>query len=167
MKSPTILFVALFCFILGNTSAQEKDLKANTSKETVETSNIANLLNSKTFEFIANTAYPASGSPKNLVGSSYSVTFSSEMVLSNLPFYGRAYSGMALSRDKGMRFKGKPENYTIEKNNEYQVNATVNAENDTYEISLSVSESGYAYLSISSNDRGTISYQGEIVKVRK
>ncbi len=163
MRTRNILFSALFCFILGSASAQEKDIKTNTSQETKDTSNIGNLLNSKTFEFIANTAFPTIGAPKNLVGSNYSVTFSPEMIISNLPFYGRGYSGMALGRDKGMRFQGKPENFTVEKNKEYQVNATVNGESDTYSISISVSSSGFATLAISSNDRGIITYQGEIV----
>ncbi|MBK5213831.1 MAG: DUF4251 domain-containing protein [Flavobacteriaceae bacterium] len=167
MKKHIFLFAAFFCFILGSVKAQENAIKANTNQETNDTNNIENLLNSKTFEFVANTAYPTSGIPKNLVGSNYSVTFSPEKIVSNLPFYGRAYSGMALGRDKGMRFQGKPENFTIEKNKEYQGSATVNAENDTYEISLSVSSSGYATITISSNDRGTISYQGEIVETQK
>ncbi len=167
MKVNNILFIALVCFILGNASAQEKNIKTNTEQETVDTSSIGNLLNSKTFEFIANTVFPITGSPKNLVGSGYSVTFSPEMIISNMPFYGRAYSGMALGRDKGMRFQGKPENFIVEKNNEYQVKASVNGESDTYSISISVSSSGFATLAISSNDRGVISYQGEIVKVQK
>lgn len=161
MKIHTILMTTLFCFILGNTFAQEKSVKAQGSNETINMSSIEELLNSKTFEFIANTAYPASGTPKNLVGSSYSVSFSPEMIISNLPFYGRGYSGMAMGRDKGMRFQGKPEKFSIEKKKEYEVKTIVN-DGDTFEISLSVSDSGYATLTISSNNRGTISYQGEI-----
>ncbi|SRX76181.1 DUF4251 domain-containing protein [Aequorivita antarctica] len=162
MKTSNLLFAVLFYFILVSALAQEKDIKASTSQETENTSNIENLLNSKTFEFVANTAFPISGTPKNLVGSGYSVTFSPEKIVSNLPFYGRAYGGMALGRDKGMRFQGKPKNFTIEKNKEYKVNTTVNDEGNTYLIALSVNDSGYASLTISSNDRGTISYQGEV-----
>lgn len=161
MKLKTILTAALISFILGNVSAQEKGLKADTDKETVSISNIAGLLDSKTFEFIAHTVFPSTGSPKNLVGSSYSVTFSPEMIISNLPFYGRGNSGMALRKDTGMRFKGLPEDYIFVKKKEYQVDVIVNDE-DTYEISLSVSDSGNAKLSISSNRRGTITYQGEV-----
>lgn len=158
MKTPRILNFILVLFIFGSITAQNKTEKAHTSIET--------LLNSKNFEFIANTAIPTSGPTKDLVGSNYSITFTPEMIISNMPFYGRAYSGMALGRDKGMRFKGKPENFNIEKNKEYQVNATVTAENDTYEISMSVSDSGYATLIISSNHRGVISYQGEVVQIQ-
>ncbi len=159
MKALRIFSAVVVFFIFGNVFAQNETEKEQTSIET--------LLNSKNFEFIANTAIPLSGPTKNLVGSNYSITFTPEMAISNMPFYGRAYSGMALGRDKGMRFKGKPENFTIEKTGEYQVSTTVNTENDTYEISLSVSDSGYATLTISSNDRGTISYQGEVVQIQK
>lgn len=168
MKAYRILLTILFGFIfLASAASQEKDIEANTNQENVDTRSIGNILNSKNFEFIANTVFPTTGSPKNLVGSGYSVTFSPEMIISNLPFYGRAYSGMALSRDKGMRFQGKPEDFTVEKNKEYQVSVSVKGESDTYSISISVSSSGFATLAISSNDRGVISYQGEIVKVRK
>ncbi len=168
MKTYSILFTVLFCFIFpASVVSQEKDLKANTNQETSAISAVASLLNSKTFEFIANTTYPTSGIPKNLVGSNYSMTFSPKMIISNLPYYGRGYSTIAISRDKGMRFEGTPENFIIKKDREYQVRASVNSENDTYEISLSVSDSGYASLSISSNNRGTISYQGEVVPIQK
>ena len=165
MKTYNLLFGLLFCFILGSASAQEEDINSNTNNDTIETDTgrIAGLLNSKTFEFIANTVFPAGETPKNLVGSGYSVSFSPEMVISNLPFYGRGYTGMTMGRDKGMRFEGAPENFTISDESDYEVNATVNGESDTYSISMSVSISGYATLSISSNDRGTITYQGEVV----
>lgn len=166
MKTHTLLLSALFCFIIGSTSAQEKNIEANPNKEITDTGRITELLKSKTFEFIANTVYPASGTPKNLVGSGYSVTFSPEIIISNLPFYGRGYTGMTMGRDKGMRFEGTPENFTISEKNDYEINATVNGESDTYSISMEVSVSGYATLTISSNDRGTITYQGEVISAQ-
>ncbi len=156
MKALRILYTLVVLFIFGSTTAQNKTEKPHTSIET--------LLNSKNFEFIANTALPLGQPPKNLVGSNYSITFSPEMVISNMPFYGRAYSGMIMGRDKGMRFKGKPEDFIITSaKNGYNVTTTVKGETDIYVISISVGYSSFATLSISSNDRGTISYQGEIV----
>lgn len=156
MKALRILYTLVVLFIFGSTTAQNNTEKPHTSIET--------LLNSKNFEFIANTALPLGKPPKNLVGSNYSITFSPEMVISNMPFYGRAYSGMIMGRDKGMRFKGKPEDFIITSaKNGYNVTTTVKGETDIYVISISVGYSSFATLSISSNDRGTISFQGEIV----
>lgn len=165
LKVKIFLLIAFFCFAFGNLTAQEKNKKP---KETVqaESNRVEHLLDSHTFEFIANTVLPTGESSKNLVGSGYSITFSPEQIVSNLPFYGRGYSGMAMGRDKGMRFKAKPENFTVEKEKEYQVKATVKDE-DTFKILLSISNSGYATLTISSNNRGTISYSGEVVGGRQ
>lgn len=165
MKKHIFLFGALFSLLLGNLQAQVKTEKTQPSVKT-EQSRIETLLNSKNFEFIAKTMFPTGGTPKNLVGSGYSLSFSPEIIISHLPFYGRAYSGMATKRDKGMRFKGKPEGFTIEKKKEYQVNTSVN-DGGTFEISLSVSDSGNATLSISSNNRETIRYQGEVIALAK
>ena len=156
MKTQHILYFVLIFFSFGQVNSQGKTEKAKSSIET--------LLNSKNFEFIANTAIPLTGAPKDLVGSNYSITFTPEKVISYMPFYGRAYSGMAYGRDKGMRFEGKPEDFIITNTGKgYEINANVKGENDTYIISIITGNSGFATLSISSNDRGTISYQGEIV----
>jgi hypothetical protein len=156
---------AFFCFILGNVIAQETNKKPQEMVK-VDTGRVEDLLQSKNFEFKANSVTPATGTPKNLVGSGYSVTFSVEEVISNLPFYGRAYSGMKLGRDQGLKFQGKPENFNIKTEKGYQVNTTVN-DGEVYELALSVSKSGYATLTVTSNARGTISYQGEITKVSR
>lgn len=162
MKTRNILFAVLFCFILGGVNAQDKTAKAQLAPK-AEQSKTEVLLNSKTFEFIANTMYPMGQSSKNLVGSDYSVTFSPEMIISNMPFYGRSYSAMAIGKDKGMRFKGAPEDFTVEKiRRGYEVKTTVKNDRDTFSLLLTVSDSGYATLSISTNNRETISYHGEV-----
>lgn len=162
MKTRNILFAALFCFILGGVTAQDKTAKTQLPTKT-DQSKMAILLNSKNFEFIANTMYPLGQPPKNLVGSSYSVTFSPEMIISNMPFYWRAYSAMISGKDKGMRFKGTPEDFTVsEMKKGYEVKVTVKNDNNTYTILLTVSESGFASLSINTNNRDTLNYQGEV-----
>lgn len=168
MKIHKILFSALFLFILGDAIAQETSTKAKANIEKAQTGRIEQLLDSKNFEFIANTVYPSGGPSKNLVGSEYSITFTPEMVISNLPFYGRAHSGIAMAQDTGMRFKGKPEMLGVEKNAKgFEIISKVQDENDNFSISMSVSKSGYATLTIRSNNRGSISYHGEVVDIKK
>lgn len=160
------LFAAFFSLAIGNVQAQFRTAEKKLIVKT-EQSSIESLINSKNFEFIANTAYPTSGPSKNLVGSDYAMIFSPESIKSHLPYYGRAYSGMNMGRDKGMRFEGKPEEFIIEKNAKgYQIQSKVEAENDRFSITLTVSESGYATLTINSDNRGTISYYGEVISVQ-
>jgi hypothetical protein len=82
-----------------------------------------------------------------------------------MPFFGRAYAGAGYGGDGGLKFKEKPGTFTIEKNKkEYTVTAVVKGDNDTYKISLSVGFEGNARLTINSNNRSSISYNGNISK---
>tara|TARA_B100001146_G_C16014356_1_gene362277 strand:+ start:55 stop:558 length:504 start_codon:yes stop_codon:yes gene_type:complete len=167
MKKYIFLFGILFNLVFVTANAQDK-IEKDQLAETVKQSKMDVLMNSKNFEFIANTMFPLGQPPKNLVGSNYSITFSPEMMVSNMPFYGRSFSNMALGRDKGMRFKGKPEIFTVGKeNNGYVVEAKVENENDIYTLFLKISESGFATLSIKTNDRQTTAYEGEVVSIQE
>jgi hypothetical protein len=163
MKRTIFLMTLLLCFTLGNAqnTSSTSQVAPNSGQSAIET-----LLTSKNFEFVANTVLPLGQPPKNLVGSDYSVTFSPEMIVSNMPYYGRAYRTL-MGRDKGMRFKGAPENFTVAaEDNNYKAHATVEDENDSYSILLTVEHSGIATLTISSNGRESIEYHGEVVSVK-
>lgn len=161
MKSHTIFALLAICFISGPLFSQNKEEMAKPSVKTPKTFEASMM--SKTFEFVAITAFPLGQSPKDLAGSNYSISFTPELIASHLPFYGTGHSGMALQRDKGMRFKGAPENFTVEKTERgYEVKAKVTDENDIFSISLTVSNSRTATLNISSNNRSSISYYGEV-----
>lgn len=80
-----------------------------------------------------------------------------------MPFYGRAHRGIRYGGDEGLKFTGVPENFTLSKaKKNYLHNATVKGEKDPFRISLLVGFEGSATLSITSNNRSTISYTGEI-----
>lgn len=159
--------IVLICFFGIATNAQEPTVRKQLATQP-EISKIEALLNSQQFEFVANTMYPMGLQPKNLVGSGNSVTFSPELIISNLPFYGRSYTAITMGRDKGMRFKGAPENFVVKKTAKYyKVTTSVTGQRDTYSLSLSVSKSGYATLSITSKNRDIINYHGEIVAVKQ
>ncbi|HEX2920966.1 MAG TPA: DUF4251 domain-containing protein, partial [Bacteroidales bacterium] len=66
--------------------------------------------------------------------------------------------------DSGLHFKGKPDDFTVEKNRKanYQVTVNVSESTDNFRLFLTVSFDGSASLSISSNNRESISYVGEI-----
>lgn len=165
MKKHTFILAALFCILITPIYAQNETVKAQLATPKVQ-NDVRALLNSNNFEFVANTVFPLGQPPKNLVGSDYTITFSPKMVISNMPYYGRAYS-TPMGRDKGMRFKGAPEIFTVStKGSPYSVQTTVTNEKDTYSISLEVEASGYATLGIATNNRQTITYHGEVVALK-
>lgn len=157
------VFCGMLLLLVVGVSAQEKD-RGSSQEFQREEEMLKNLMESGKFEFLAETVFPMGQPPKNIVGEDYSISFSSEKITSVLPFYGSAHRGMILGKDKGMRFHGQPENFHIERRNEgYEISATVKTRDDVFRISLTAKSLGNASLSISSNNRSTISYQGEIV----
>jgi hypothetical protein len=162
------LLVLLMAVFAASGFAQEKTKKQIKQEQKIEKQKqIEALLNSKTFVFNATRALPQGGKSINLT-SSYDVKFSPNLVESNLPYYGRAYSGVGYGGDAGMKFEGKPEEFTVTKGKKnYSIDAVVKGNNDTYRLSLTVSFEGSGSLSITSNNRSFISYNGDITAPEK
>lgn len=146
MKKLMLLIVVFSVFNFTNSSAQEKIVQKEDS-----------------YEFLARTMLPMSMSPKDISADGYSVKFSKEEIVSELPYFGTVRKNTNLGRDKGMRFRGKPEQYEVLKNEkETVVEAIVKTENDRFVLTLTISPSNYAMLNIQSRNREIIVYQGEI-----
>jgi hypothetical protein len=164
-----IRLLVLFLAIFATTGfAQEKSKKQIKEEQKIEKQKqIDMLVNSKTFVFNATRALPQGGKSINLT-SSYDMKFSPDLIESYLPYYGRAYSGVGYGGDSGMKFDGKPEEFTVTKGKKnYSINAVVKGNNDTYRLSLTVSFEGSGTLSITSNNRSFISYNGDITAPEK
>ncbi len=165
MKTRIVFVLALSALITTAGFSQEKTKKELKAEKKIEKQKQTEaLVNSKEFLFTARTAMPQGGRSINLTTNPGSVQFHPDLIKSDMPYFGRVTGSAAYGgRDGGMKFEGKPEGYTVTaKKNGYQVNAEVKGENDTYRLSLSVSSEGSSSLSITSNNRSVISYNGEI-----
>jgi hypothetical protein len=164
-----IIFVVIATFFVTSGFAQEKSkkqIKEEQKKEQQQQTEA--MVNSKTFVFVARTALPQGYKTVNLNTSEYNVTFKPEYIVSYMPFYGKAYSGVGYGGDAGLKFEGKPEEFTVTKSKKnYQVNAVVKGQNDVYTISATISFTGSASLTILSNNRSSISYNGEIATIKE
>jgi hypothetical protein len=164
-----ILMLLFTAFSLTNTIAQEKSKKQLKEEQKLEKQKqIALLVASKEFVFATNRVLPQGGRSINLT-SDYFVDFHPEFIKSDLPFFGRAYSGIGYGgSDAGMKFEGKPTVYSIEKKKKnYVIKADVRGERDSYSMMLLVYFEGSATLSINSNNRSSISYDGDIKEFKK
>ena len=164
MKTKVPILVMLLTLFVINSYSQEKSKQELKEERKIERQKQTEaLVNAREFVFTGNTAFPQGGNSINLTSNTNYVKFHPDRIESELPFYGRAYSGAGYGGDTGMKFDGKPEEYTVTKTKkEYQIEAVVKGENDTYRILLSVGFEGSASLSIISNNRSSISYSGEI-----
>ncbi|MDN3723563.1 DUF4251 domain-containing protein [Aequorivita sp. SDUM287046] len=169
MKNPVFILLWL-CLSIGNLGfAQEETKKQQKAERKAELNKeIAQLIDSREYAFVANTVLPLSLPPINLNPGSADVIFGPEMVTSNLPFFGVAYSGADLSHDQGMAFSGAPTNYKIKNRKKtYDIEMDIKTDNDSYSLSLSVGLDGNALLTISSTHRSDVSYSGNIARIRK
>ncbi|WP_269242992.1 DUF4251 domain-containing protein [Flavobacterium limnophilum] len=163
------LMLVLITFSFSNASAQEKTKKQLKEEAKLEKQKkVALLVDSKEFVFSPRSVSPQGGRSITLTDVSYSMEFHPDLIKSYLPFFGRGYGGIGYGGDSGMDFEGKPTVYTIEKTKKsYLIKAEVKGERDSYSIMLSVYFEGNAYLSINSNNRSSISYDGDIKAIEK
>jgi hypothetical protein len=157
--------IILLCFLATTASAQEpakktkQELKLEKQKETEE------LINSKSFIFVARTAFPSGGRSTTISSGASTVKFTPEMIKSDLPFFGTSTRPTGYGTDSGMKFEGKPDEYTMEqKKKGYEISLIVKTSDDSYHINLSVGSDAYASLSIFCNNRSSMSYSGVIEK---
>ena len=164
MKSKLFTAIFVFTLIVVTAYSQEKTKKEIKEEEKLQKQmQIEALINGKDFVFIARYALPMGAKQVDLTSNPNYVKFNSDMMDGYMPFFGTATSGIGLSGDNTIKFKSKPEVFNIEKKKKsFEVEAKVKGENDIYRLSLSVMFEGSASLSIISNNRSTISYQGEI-----
>jgi len=169
MKTKIAIFGILFSLIMSNSFSQEKSKKELKAERKIEARKQTEaMVNAKEFVFIGTTALPTGARSVNLTTRSNFVKFYPELIESDMPFFGRAYSGVGYGGDDGLKFEGKPEEYTFTKGEKnYLIKAVVKGENDTYRLTLTVFFEGSASLSISSNNRSSISYNGDIAAPEK
>lgn len=166
MKSKVFIVLLLSCFLTYSVFSQEKtgkQLKAE--RELQKQKETEALINAKNFVFEAQKVMPQGGRLLHLDYNTYFLNFSEKMTTCDLPFFGRAYNVGYGGTDGGIKFEGVPENVQIEKKKKYYIiKASVKGKDDSYDLLFSIYFDGSASLSVNSNKRASISYDGEIHK---
>jgi hypothetical protein len=164
MKLKFSVLLVLFSIIMTTGFSQEKTKKQLKEEQKLEKQKqVEAIVNAREFVFVGRIANPTGMRSVNLSSNPNYVKFSPDMIDSQMPFYGRAYSSVGYGGDSGLKFKGKPEVFTVEKGKkDFDIKVIVNGENDRYTLYLNVGFEGNASLSVNSNNRSTISFMGEI-----
>lgn len=151
MKSLFALSVLLFSSTV--TLAQKLD------KETVQKA-----VNSKQFVFKAQTVLPMTGTSRFLT-SDYEVKLLGDSLVSYLPYFGRAYSATYGERG-GIDFTSTKFDYKVKpgKKGGWDVTIETNDVRNAQRLNFSISDNGYAYLQVTSNNRQPIAFNGYIVE---
>jgi hypothetical protein len=151
--SPAITALLLFMASCGPSK------QASTLTET----EVTNMVNAKAFSFKADQMYPAGGKTR-LLTETYLFKVSPQEVNADLPYMGRAYTANISTTDGGMRFTSRDFSYQQNpgKKNSWTVTINPRDQSDVRECILTIQSNGSADLSITSNNRQPIRYNGHI-----
>lgn len=167
MVANKIIVTLLMVFFLTSGHGQKTSKKEQRGKDRMEKQHqIDSLINSKVFVFVATRALPQGGNSIDLTTNSNSLKFHPEKIESYMPFFGRAYS-IDYGGNGGIKFEGKPEEYKVvtkKGGKGFEIYATVSVTRDNYKLTLIVNPDGNAFLTIDSNQRSPISYNGNVMK---
>lgn len=138
------------------------------SKKQDKLAQIESLVQSKNYVFIAQTAFPMGGHAINLT-SVYNVKLSGDTVVSDLPYYGRAYEAPMNPSEGGMNFTSTKFSYDVKarKKGGWDISISPGDTKDVRQMFLTISSEGYATLQVGSNNRQNISFNGYITSKNK
>jgi hypothetical protein len=155
---------AILLFLAGVVHAQN----SKNNKKQEKTAEIQQLIQSKSFVFVAQNAAPQTGRNINLT-SSYDLRLSKDTLIAALPYYGRAYVAPMNPSEGGFNFTSTKFTYTIaeRKKGGWDINLQPSDTKDVRQMLLTVSEDGYASLQVTSNNRQPISFTGYITSKSK
>ncbi|MDQ6529989.1 DUF4251 domain-containing protein [Flavobacterium sp. LHD-85] len=163
MKTKMSVLLFLLSVVNFSVSGQEKTKKElKQERELKKQNEIKALIDSQNFVFEAQKATPQGGRLIQLDYNTYFLKFNTDNTTCDLPFFGRGYN-VGYGTDGGIKFEGKPQNVRVEsKKNNTILKATVRGASDVYDLTFSIFYNGSTTLSVSSNNRGPISYDGVI-----
>jgi hypothetical protein len=166
MKTRYYMLTLMLLFVVSASYAQESGKKSKAERKIEQQNQTKELVDSKIFLFLGNTAYSEKGRSVTITSGPNTVSFSPEIVKSNLPFFGEAKTASAgFGSQTGYTFEGKPEEYTFESVKKgYKLKTVVKANNETYTLNLTISPDGNANLNIYSINKSSMRYNGEIRK---
>ncbi|RVT77433.1 DUF4251 domain-containing protein [Flavobacterium sufflavum] len=170
MKTHKIVVLLLLCcsFFIG--FSQEKTKKQLRAEKRLEKEReIEKLINAKEFEFVAQNSNSQTFRFVDLTTNPNFIKFKPDFIKSDMPFFGRGYSGLAYGgSDAGLKFEGKPEKFTVKKEKKgYIIDVAIKGQQDYFNMTLSVSFEGSTTLSVISNNRAPINYFGEIMPIKE
>lgn len=156
-------FSMLIVFSQGKTKQQIKEEQKLAKQKKVEA-----LIDSKEFEFVGQMAYPQGGRSIDLTTNTNYLQFKNDSIYSEMPYFGRAYAGVAYGSGGGLSFKGPIKDYSLTKGKKnYIIKGEVRGSSDYFFVILTVYFGGGASLTISSNNRDSINYNGDIKELKK
>ena len=126
------------------------------------------LVDSQQYIFHAQTVSPMTGRQRFLT-TDYTIKVSKDTIMTDLPYFGRAYSAPINPSDGGIRFTSTSFGYKVtpRKKGGWDVTIQPKDARDVQQMILTIFDNGKADLRVNSNNRQPISFNGYITDVKK
>jgi len=157
-------FISAWFMLLLITQVNAQD-KAQPSQIPAETSDPLELVESGSFMFKADRALPSGAGSIDVTTRPNKVEVIDEIAKGDLAFFGSNTMAAYNPEGGGIKFDGEIKNKKIkkkEKRNQLILSFSVQGKGDNYSCIFTITQSGSASLTINSNHRSTISYNGRI-----
>jgi len=163
--------ICLLLMVLSTLSVHAQTSKAD--KNAAKAADLKRLIDSKSYIFLANQAFPMGGGMINLTGINFDLKLANDTLTTFLPYYGVAFSAPINPTEGGIKltttkFSHKP---VQKKNGSYEItikpiNPEVRGAADVNWMVLNISPSGYGILQVFSFNRQPISFNGWLEEVK-
>ncbi|MEP6583435.1 MAG: DUF4251 domain-containing protein [Ginsengibacter sp.] len=157
--------LSLLFFITMLSSNCSSTRNTTSYKNDSSLSAIKNMIDMHKFVFVAETMSPLRGRLRNLT-SGYDVRVSPDTLMSDLPYFGRAYTAPLDPSQGGIKFTSTKFSYDVsqEKSNKWNIVIRPGDGQDVRQLIFTVFENGTASLNVTSNSRDAISFNGRLKK---
>ena len=154
----TVLSCLALVMLSGCATSEERAARAAEQKKKV-----AAALTERKYEIAVDRMYPSRGSAKS-VSYGYCVKVRNDSLISDLPYFGRAYS-VPYGGGKGLNFSERIDSYheSLEKNGKRHIEISLKNEEDTYLYRIDVFDNGNSSIDVQARQREPISYSGNMV----
>lgn len=135
----------------------------DTKKDDPKKAEVQNLIQSKEYVFVAQSVLPLSGRSMNLT-SLYNLKVNGDTIVSDLPYFGRAFVAPINPAEGGIHFTSTDFSYDVKnrKKGGWEISIIPKDAKDVRQLFLTISEDGYASLQVTSNNKQSIGYNGYV-----
>jgi len=157
----------LSLLVLGSGFAQTRAARkaAKLAKISAQYDKLKSIVTEGNLEFVGNWASPFTGNRISLIGNPNYLRIENDSTEARLPFFGEMRGSGGYGKSGGINFKGQPQGYTIDFNDEKRtVEIRFNIQNSTefYRVQLKIGASGVADVYVTSSNRSFMWYKGAV-----
>ena len=166
MKKIILILIVITLSILSVYGQSKKENKQQKTEEQYE--NIKKLIVSKKYDFHANWISTNRGRRVDINAGSNILTIDQDTARAYMQFFGEVNS-IRFSGGQGVEFNNKLIDYKVEYKDDKKkiyVSFVVKDESETYNISMMITGSGYAYVDLYSNIKRNVTYDGQVTPIK-